>query len=61
MNNQEIEENGNRPGRENQDTMEENERTFQEETEVEEVDKDLRHLSQAQMERVMTKIKDDIE
>ena len=36
--------------------MEENERTFQEETEVEEVDKDLRHLSQAQMERV-----DDIE
>lgn len=61
MNNQEIEENGNRPGRENQDTMEENERTFQEETEVEEVDKDLRHLSQAQMERVMTKAKDDIE
>ena len=41
--------------------MEENERTFQEETEVEEVDKDLRHLSQAQMERVMTKAKDDIE
>lgn len=41
--------------------MEENERTFQEETEVEEVDKDLRHLSQAQMERVMTKTKDDIE
>ena len=61
MNNQEIEENGNRPGRENQDTMEENKRTFQEETEVEEVDKDLRHLSQAQMERVMTKTKGDTE
>ena len=41
--------------------MEENERTFQEETEVEEVDEDLRHLSQAQTERVMTKTKDDIE
>ena len=41
--------------------MEENERTFQEETEVEELDEDLRHLSLAQMERVMTKTKDDIE
>ena len=61
MNNQEIEQNGNRPGRENQDIMEENERTFQEEIEVEEVDEDLRHLSQAQTERVMTKTKDDIE
>lgn len=61
MNNQEIEENGNRPGRENQDIMEENERTFQEEIELEEVDEGLRHLSQAQTERVMTKTKDDIE
>ena len=61
INNEEIEENGNRPGRENQDIMEENEQTSREEIEVKEEDENLRELFQAQMERVMTSTKDDIE
>ena len=41
--------------------MEENEQTSQQEIEVREEDEDLRELFQAEMERVMTTIKDDIE
>ena len=61
INNKEIEENENRPRRENQDKMEENEQTSREEIEVREEDEDLRELFQAQMERVMTTTKDHIE
>ena len=61
INNKELEENNNRPAKENQDIMEENEQTYQEETEVREGDEDLRELFQAQMERLMTTTKDDIE
>ena len=41
--------------------MEENEQTSQQEIEVREEDEDLRELFQAEMERVMTTTKDDIE
>ena len=41
--------------------MEENEQTSQQEIEVREEDEDLRELLQAEMERVMTTTKDDIE
>ena len=41
--------------------MQENEQTSQEETEERKEDKDLRELFQAQMERVMTRTKDDFE
>ena len=41
--------------------MEQNEQASQEEIEVKEEDEDLRELFQAQMERVMTTAKDDIE
>ena len=61
INNGEIKENDNKPGRENHDTMEENEQISQEETEVMEEDEDLRELFQAQMERAMKRTKDDIE
>ena len=61
VNNEEIEENENGPGRENQDIMEENEQTSQEEIEVRDEDRNLRELFQEQMERVMTTAKDDIE
>ena len=61
INNEEIEKNDNRTGRENQDIIEEKEQTSQEETEVRGADEDLRELFQEQMERVMTTTKDDIE
>ena len=61
INNEGIEENANRPGRENQDRMEENEQTSQEEIKVREEDEDMRKLFQSQMERVMTSTKDDTE
>ena len=61
VNNEKIEENENRPGRENQSIMGENEQTSQEEIEVRDKDRNLRELFQAQMERVMTTAKDDIE
>ena len=41
--------------------MEENEQTSQQEIEVREEDEDLGELFQAEMERVMTTTKDDIE
>ena len=41
--------------------MEENEQTSQQEIEVREEDEDPRELFQAEMERVMTTTKDDIE
>ena len=61
INNKEIEENDNRPGRKNHDFMEKNEQTSQEEMKVREEDEDLRELFQAQMETVITTTKDDIE
>ena len=61
ISNGDIEENDNRPGRGNHDTVEEYEHISQEETEVREEDEDLRELFHAQMERVMTRKKDDIE
>ena len=61
INNEEIEKNDNRTGRENQNIIEEKEQTSQEETEVRGADEDLRELFQEQMERVMTTTKDDIE
>ena len=61
VNNEEIEENENRPGRENQSIMGKNEQTSQEEIEVRDKDRNLRELFQAQMDRVMTTAKDDIE
>ena len=61
INNEEIEKNDNRTGRENQDIIEEKEQKSQEETEVRGADEDLRELFQVQMERVMTTTKDDIE
>ena len=59
--NEKIEKNKNRPGRENQDIMKQNEQKSQEEIEVREEDEDLRELFQTQMERVMMAAKDDIE
>lgn len=62
INNEEIEENDIEPASENQDTMEKNKQTSHEDTgELMEEDEDLRELFQAEMERVMTTTKDDIE